>query len=94
MVYMPLVPLSLSFIVLICGNFFMSYCIFFVCCSFLNILSRQADRKELDDSVKLQRLQYLLFKILPVLRHIHQEQKSEVEMEAKLRGNISCYMIQ
>ncbi|XP_019081261.1 lysine-specific demethylase JMJ27 isoform X6 [Vitis vinifera] len=50
------------------------------------VLFVKANHKELDDSVKLQRLQYLLFKALPVLRHVHQEQKSEVEIEAKIRG--------
>lgn len=42
--------------------------------------------KEINDSVKLERLQYLLYKVLPVLRHIYIEQSSELEIEAKIRG--------
>lgn len=41
----------------------------------------------MDNSVKLERLLYLLYKALPVLRHIHREQSSELEIEAKIRGN-------
>lgn len=39
--------------------------------------------------MKLQRLQYLLYKALPVLRHIYAEQSSELEIEAKIKGG-SC----
>ncbi|XP_061372854.1 lysine-specific demethylase JMJ27 [Gastrolobium bilobum] len=42
---------------------------------------------EVNPSVKLQRLLYLLCKALPVLRHIHREQSFELEIEAKIRGN-------
>lgn len=42
--------------------------------------------REVDPSVKLQRLRYLLYKALPVLRHIYSEQSSELEIEAKIRG--------
>ncbi|KAK9910176.1 hypothetical protein M0R45_034148 [Rubus argutus] len=42
--------------------------------------------RELEPSGKLQRLRYLLYKALPVLRHIHTEQSSELEIEAKIRG--------
>lgn len=42
--------------------------------------------RELEPSAKLQRLRYLLYKALPVLRHIHTEQSSELEIEAKIRG--------
>ncbi|KAL6128557.1 hypothetical protein ACLB2K_071912 [Fragaria x ananassa] len=42
--------------------------------------------REVDPSVKLQRLCYLLYKALPVLRHIYREQSSELEIEAKIRG--------
>ncbi|KAF8413345.1 hypothetical protein HHK36_001324 [Tetracentron sinense] len=45
-----------------------------------------ASCQEADASAKLQRLLYLLYKILPLLRHIHWEQNSEVEMEAKMQG--------
>ncbi|XP_057439676.1 lysine-specific demethylase JMJ27 isoform X2 [Lotus japonicus] len=38
---------------------------------------------EVDASVKLQRLVYLLYKALPVLRHIHREQSLELEIESK-----------
>ncbi|XP_057980545.1 lysine-specific demethylase JMJ27 [Malania oleifera] len=42
--------------------------------------------KEEDDSVKLQWLQRLLYNALPVLRHINEEQNSEIEFESKIRG--------
>ncbi|XP_016650107.1 PREDICTED: lysine-specific demethylase JMJ25 isoform X4 [Prunus mume] len=41
---------------------------------------------KVEPSVKLQRLKYLLYKALPVLRHIHTEQSFELEIEAKIRG--------
>ncbi|KAI9157598.1 hypothetical protein LWI28_024926 [Acer negundo] len=43
-------------------------------------------RDEVNNSVKLQWLQYLLYKSLPVLRHIHGELSSELEFEAKQQG--------
>ncbi|XP_058100462.1 lysine-specific demethylase JMJ27-like isoform X3 [Magnolia sinica] len=43
-------------------------------------------RQEADANVKLQRLIYLLQKVLPVLRQIHSEQQSEIEIEAKIQG--------
>ncbi|KAM4071471.1 hypothetical protein ACJW30_11G061800 [Castanea mollissima] len=42
--------------------------------------------KELDVTVKLRQLHYLLHKALPVLRHIHNEQRSELEIESNIRG--------
>ncbi|CAL0308865.1 unnamed protein product [Lupinus luteus] len=42
-------------------------------------------RPEVNDSVKLQRLLYLLCKALPVLRHIHREQNLELEIETKIK---------
>ncbi|GMN42903.1 hypothetical protein TIFTF001_012105 [Ficus carica] len=33
------------------------------------------------------RLQYLLYKAIPVLRHIYREQSSELEIEAKIKGS-------
>ncbi|KAL5572124.1 hypothetical protein UlMin_021721 [Ulmus minor] len=42
--------------------------------------------KEVDGHVKFQRLQYLLYKALPILRHIYKQQSSELEIEAKIRG--------
>jgi hypothetical protein len=40
----------------------------------------------MDINVKLQKLLYLLCKTLPLLRHIQQEQSSELEAEASIRG--------
>ncbi|KAL4204783.1 hypothetical protein AMTRI_Chr01g133830 [Amborella trichopoda] len=45
-----------------------------------------ANRKEVDASVKLRRLQYLLRRVLPVLEKIYAEQDLEKEIEAKIRG--------
>ncbi|XP_015968362.1 lysine-specific demethylase JMJ27 isoform X2 [Arachis duranensis] len=42
--------------------------------------------REVNSSVKLNRLRYLLYKALPVLRHIHREQSLELEIESKIRG--------
>ncbi|XLR26642.1 hypothetical protein S83_054542 [Arachis hypogaea] len=42
--------------------------------------------REVNSSVKLHRLRYLLYKALPVLRHIHREQSLELEIESKIRG--------
>ncbi|XP_050387387.1 lysine-specific demethylase JMJ27-like [Argentina anserina] len=42
--------------------------------------------REVEPSVKLQRLRYLLYKALPVVRHIYSEQSFELEVEAKIRG--------
>ena len=42
--------------------------------------------------MKLERLQYLLFKALPVLRHIYAEQTSELNIEAKIKGQ-SFYLL-
>ncbi|KAH0908207.1 hypothetical protein HID58_031528 [Brassica napus] len=39
-----------------------------------------------DDNVKLKQLQYLLAKVLPVLRDIYTEQKRELEIETAIRG--------
>ncbi|KAK6239693.1 hypothetical protein QUC31_005162 [Theobroma cacao] len=43
--------------------------------------------KDVNISVKLERLKYLLFKALPVLRHIYKEQRSEIEIEADIKGS-------
>ncbi|XP_028779827.1 lysine-specific demethylase JMJ25-like [Neltuma alba] len=40
----------------------------------------------MDDSAKIERLLYLLYNALPVLRHIYKEQSSELDTEAKMRG--------
>ncbi|KAK9093975.1 hypothetical protein Scep_025444 [Stephania cephalantha] len=48
--------------------------------------------KEVDPNVDLQKLLYLLHGILPLLKHIHSEQDSEREIEAKIQGcpNSEC----
>lgn len=46
----------------------------------------QNNRHELDANVKLQRLLYLLRKVIPVLRQIQSEHDLEIEMEAKIQG--------
>ncbi|KAK8565709.1 hypothetical protein V6N13_020786 [Hibiscus sabdariffa] len=43
--------------------------------------------KDIDASVKLEQLKYLLYKALPVLRHIFREQSSEIEIETDIRGS-------
>ncbi|XVE58366.1 hypothetical protein DITRI_Ditri04bG0164200 [Diplodiscus trichospermus] len=42
--------------------------------------------EETDTNIKLQKLLYLLQKILPLLKHIQQEQHAELEVEAIIRG--------
>ncbi|XP_038682690.1 lysine-specific demethylase JMJ25 isoform X2 [Tripterygium wilfordii] len=46
----------------------------------------EPSREKIDNVVKLQWLRYLLHKALPVVRHIHKEQSTELEVEAKIRG--------
>ncbi|CBI23011.3 unnamed protein product, partial [Vitis vinifera] len=41
---------------------------------------------EADTNIKLQKLLYLLDRTLPLLRHIHGEQSSEIHVEAQIRG--------
>lgn len=43
--------------------------------------------KDIDISVKLEWLKYLLYKALPVLRHVYKEQSSEIEIEADIEGS-------
>ncbi|XVF73016.1 hypothetical protein PTKIN_Ptkin12aG0167800 [Pterospermum kingtungense] len=43
--------------------------------------------KDIDFGVKLERLEYLLYKALPVLRHIDSEQSTEMEIEASIKGS-------
>ncbi|CAN6852939.1 unnamed protein product [Brassica oleracea] len=43
-------------------------------------------RSEKDENVKLKQLQYLLVKVLPVLRDIYAEQNNELEIETAVRG--------
>lgn len=41
---------------------------------------------EPDADINLQKLLYLLKKTLPLLQHIQQEQRSEMEVEASMHG--------
>lgn len=50
------------------------------------VLALQAGNEETDVNVKLQKLLYLLCKTLPLLRHIQQEQRSELDVEGCLQG--------
>ncbi|KAF6136172.1 hypothetical protein GIB67_001581 [Kingdonia uniflora] len=45
-----------------------------------------ASRRKAGGNVKLKRLLYLLYRVLPLIRQIHMEQNYEVEIEAKIRG--------
>ncbi|GFS30787.1 transcription factor jumonji (jmjC) domain-containing protein [Actinidia rufa] len=45
-----------------------------------------ASRNEEDENIRLQRSLYLLHKTLPLLRHIQEEQNSELNVEAGIRG--------
>ncbi|XP_022738727.1 uncharacterized protein LOC111291322 [Durio zibethinus] len=44
------------------------------------------EHDEADTNITLQKLLYLLHKILPLLRHIQQEQHTELEVETSIRG--------
>ncbi|KAJ7951311.1 lysine-specific demethylase JMJ25 [Quillaja saponaria] len=46
----------------------------------------KCEPKKVDLDVKLQQLLFLLYKALPVLRHIHKELSSELEIESNIRG--------
>ncbi|KAK7320841.1 hypothetical protein VNO77_30690 [Canavalia gladiata] len=50
-------------------------------------ISMVAQAGEADTGVKLQKLFYLLNKILPLLQNIQQEQRSELEIEAMMKGS-------
>ncbi|GAV57801.1 JmjC domain-containing protein/WRC domain-containing protein [Cephalotus follicularis] len=50
------------------------------------VLAVKPCHKQVDDHVKFEQLQYLLFKALPVLRHIHGEHSSELQIESYIRG--------
>ncbi|XP_077212551.1 lysine-specific demethylase JMJ27-like isoform X4 [Tasmannia lanceolata] len=56
------------------------------CKACLRLMVMIASRKEEDANTKLERLRYLLHKLLPLLKQIHSEHSSEVEVEAKLQG--------
>ncbi|XVF22365.1 hypothetical protein REPUB_Repub12eG0166500 [Reevesia pubescens] len=51
------------------------------------VLVVKDSHKDIDISVKLDRLKYLLYKALPVLRHIYREQSSEIEIESDIKGS-------
>ncbi|KAL5719081.1 hypothetical protein ACHQM5_011908 [Ranunculus cassubicifolius] len=64
-----------------------------VCCGYCNCKAclrvkdlAVTDHKEADPNIKLQRLLYFLHGILPLLRQIHLEQESEIDIEAKMQG--------
>ncbi|KAI3818984.1 hypothetical protein L1987_12806 [Smallanthus sonchifolius] len=46
----------------------------------------KATHKEVDEDIRLQRSLYLLQKTLPLLKHIKEEQRSELMVEAGIRG--------
>lgn len=47
---------------------------------------QQTGQGESDANIKLQKLLYLLDRTLPLLRHIHGEQCTEIYVEAQIRG--------
>lgn len=44
------------------------------------------EQEDMDTNAKLQKFLYLLYKTLPLLRHIQQEQSSELDIEASIHG--------
>ncbi|XP_073145799.1 lysine-specific demethylase JMJ27-like isoform X2 [Henckelia pumila] len=50
-----------------------------------DVLKRDIEN-EVGENIRLQRSLYLLVNILPLLRHIQQEQKSELDVEGMIRG--------
>ncbi|KAI7727066.1 hypothetical protein M8C21_012167, partial [Ambrosia artemisiifolia] len=55
-------------------------------CNCRACLEANATHKEADEDTRLQRSLYLLTKTLPLLKHIREEQKSELMVEAGIRG--------
>ncbi|CAA2991440.1 lysine-specific demethylase JMJ25-like [Olea europaea subsp. europaea] len=53
------------------------------------VLLEKGCREETNESIRLERSLYLLVKILPVLRHIQQEQRSELDIEACIRVQLT-----
>ncbi|KAI9096712.1 hypothetical protein K1719_025891 [Acacia pycnantha] len=51
-------------------------------------VSAETASVESDTDINLQKLLYLLKKILPLLQHIQQEQRSEIEIESSLLGSL------
>lgn len=55
--------------------------------SFLDFFfSDSQPRSEKETNVKFKQLQYLLVKVLPILKDIYMEQNRELEIEATIRG--------
>ncbi len=44
------------------------------------------EQEDMDINTKMQKLLYLLYKTLPLLRHIQREQSSELDVEATIQG--------
>lgn len=63
-----------------------------VCCCNCNCKAclrehiKVAEPKKTDPHVRLERLMYLVQRVLPLLKQIHMEQNYEIEMEAKIQG--------
>lgn len=57
--------------------------------SFLDFFPESQPRSEKDTNVKFKQLQYLLFKVLPILKDIFMEQNCELEIETTIRGMCS-----
>lgn len=51
------------------------------------------DDYEIDDRKKLELSFYMLFKILPYLKQIQEQQEQELAVERKLQGNLSRRLI-
>ncbi|ERN17369.1 hypothetical protein AMTRI_Chr02g215900 [Amborella trichopoda] len=47
---------------------------------------QQSHSKEISKEEKIRHLQYLIHKVCPLLRQIHQEQEAEMELEATIQG--------
>lgn len=52
------------------------------------LLGLQDCCQETDEKMRLEGSLYLLFNILPLLRHIQREQRSELDVETNIRGTI------
>lgn len=46
----------------------------------------KTSKRDLPDREKIKHLQYLIIKLLPFLKEIHQEQIQEIETESSIRG--------
>ncbi|KAI3894494.1 hypothetical protein MKX03_013825 [Papaver bracteatum] len=67
-----------------------------VCCCNCNCKAclrahiKVAEPKKTDPHVRLERLMYLVQRVLPLLRQVHMEQNYEIEMEARTQGVEEC----